>query len=289
MTPLRKRMLEDMQLRGLSIRTQETYVKAIERTAKHIGKSPEKFSDEELRAYFLHLVNEKRVSSSYLTITLSSIKFLFKYSLNREMPIFDFIKSKKRKKKPIVLSIEEVGQFLRSVQNERYRTLFTLIYSCGLRLKEGTHLQIKQIDSFRMMLLVENGKGGRDRYVPLPNRTLTKLRTFWLTHQDPKWLFPSQAKKKGIISPESQPIHSSSVQKAFKLVLKESGIHKPASPHTLRHSWATHLLEAGVSIRQLQLYLGHSSPKTTALYTHLTLKAEKNAADIINEIMAQLP
>ena len=182
-----------------------------------------------------------------------------------------------------------MGQFLRVVQKERYRTLFTLIYSCGLRLKEGTHLQTKHIDSQRMMLLVENGKGGKDRYVPLPNRTLTLLRAFWASHRHPQLLFPSRPRSGQIIHHEGHPIHSSSVQKVFKVALKESGLHKPASLHTLRHSWATHLIEAGVSTRQLQLYLGHSSPQTTALYTHLTPKAELNAADIINSIMDQLP
>lgn len=284
MTPLRKRMLEDMQLRGLAERTQEAYVGAVEKLAHYSGKSPERISDEEIRHYFLYLVNEKKVSSSYLTIALSGLKFLFRHTLEREMPIVTFIKPKKRQKKPVVLSIEEVGQLLKAVRKEKYRTLLTLLYSCGLRLQEGTQLQTHQIDSFRMMLLVANGKGGKDRYVPLPQRTLEKLRSFWRTHQDPKWLFPSPTKKGG-----SRPLQPSTVQRMFKKALKKSPVQKAATPHTLRHSWATHLLEAGVSLRQIQLYLGHRSPQTTAIYTHLTYKANQNAAEVMNHIMNQLP
>lgn len=289
MTPLRKRMLEEMQLRGLAVRTQQTYIRAIARMAKHLEKSPADVADDELRSYFLYLVNEKQVSGSYVTITLSSLKFLYKHTLKRDLPHLEIIRPKKRKKKPVVLSIEEVGHFLKGVQKSRYRTLFTLIYSCGLRLKEATHLQTQQIDSLRMMLRVENGKGGKDRYVPLPHRTLEMLRAFWATHRHPHFLFPSRPRWGQSGHDETKSIHSSTVQRVFKLALKESGVHKPATPHTLRHSYATHLVEAGLSIRQLQLYLGHRSPQTTALYTHLTLKAEKSAIEIINEIMTQLP
>jgi integrase/recombinase XerD len=157
------------------------------------------------------------------------------------------------------------------------------IYSCGLRLKEGVSLQVKDIDSSRMGVHVRQGKGRKDRYVPLPERTLAQLRGYWRPHRHPQWLFPSRG------FGQYGPMDESGVQKAFGLALKESGIHKAASVHTLRHSYATHLLEAGVNLRLIQSYLGHDSLNTTAIYVHLTPQAQVEAALTINQLMANLP
>jgi site-specific recombinase XerD len=162
-----------------------------------------------------------------------------------------------------------------------------VLYSCGLRLQEGTHLRVSQIDSNRMMLHIQGGKGNKDRYVPLPQPTLELLRSYWGTHRHPVWLFPATIPQ-GWTPPQSQAMDNSGVQKAFKAALHSSGIQKAATPHTLRHSYATHLLEAGVNLRLIQSYLGHESLSTTAIYTHLTRTAESVASETIDRLMAPL-
>ena len=288
MTPLRQRMVEDMQLRGLSKKTQEAYVRAVRQLAEHYGKSPDRINEEELRQYFLYLKNEKQVSSSTLNVTLNGIKFFYQHTLRREWPTFDLVRSPREKKLPVVLSVAEVGRILGCLYHPRYRACLTTIYSCGLRLGEGVRLQVRDIDSDRMMVHVRKGKGAKDRYVPLPLPTLKILRQHWSTHRHPRWLFPTSVRTNLPPSAAIRPIHVSSVQRAFKAALQESGVQKPATVHTLRHSYATHLLEAGVNLRIIQAYLGHSSPKTTALYTHLTRKTEDLAAEAINRVMGDL-
>jgi site-specific recombinase XerD len=157
-------------------------------------------------------------------------------------------------------------------------------------LKEGVHLQVNQIDSSRMLLHVRSGKGAKDRYVPLPERTLDLLRQHWVTHRNPVWLFPARGPRgSGLLTTAKAPMSMRGVQRAIKVALKESGVKKRASVHTLRHSWATHLLEAGVDLRIIQSYLGHRSPTTTALYTHLTRKAQVLATEAMNQLTAELP
>ncbi len=286
MTPLRRRMIEDMQLRGLAKRTQETYVCMVRQLAEYYDKSPEQISEEELRQYFLYLELEKQVSSSTCQIALNGIRFLFQQTLGREWPSLNLIRAPLRHKLPVVLSVEEVQRVLGCVRRSPYRVCLSTIYACGLRLQEGVGLQVEQIDSSRMMLHIRQGKGGWDRYVPLPGRTLGLLREHWLSHRNPVWLFPS-VREAGMAT-AGKPMHVSGVQKAFGLARQESGIHKQATVHTLRHSWATHLLEAGVSLRLIQAWLGHRSLATTAIYTHLTIKAETMATEAINELMDEV-
>jgi integrase/recombinase XerD len=288
MTPLRQRMVEDLQLRGLSEKTQDAYVRAVRQLAEHYGKSPDRISEEELRQYLLYLKNDKQVTSSTLNVTLNGIKFFYQYTLRREWPTFDLVRSPREKKLPVVLSAAEVRRILGCLYRPRYRACLTTIYSCGLRLQEGVHLQVRDIDGDRMVVHVRKGKGAKDRYVPLPTPTLKMLRQHWSTHRHPRWLFPASVRMNLPPSAAIRPIHVSSVQKAFKAALQESGVQKPATVHTLRHSYATHLLEAGVNLRIIQAYLGHSSPKTTALYTHLTRKAEDLATEAINRVMGDL-
>lgn len=288
MTQLRQRMIECLQLRGMSERTQEMYVRAVRQLAEHYHKSPDLITEEELRQYFLYIKNVKRYSRSASTIALCGIKFFFQHTLNRDWSTLSFVRAPREKKLPVILSIEEVRRILGCVRLPRYRVCLSTIYSCGLRLQEGTRLQVRDIDSARMMIHLRHGKGGKDRYVPLPERTLEMLRQYWVTHRHPVLIFPAPGRGGIGLSSATEPMPKSSVQGAFRQALKDTGIHKGASVHTLRHSWATHLLEAGVNLRLIQEYLGHSSPATTSVYTHLTLKAEQLGAQAINRIMSDL-
>ncbi len=285
MTALRQKMIEDMQLRGLAERTQQSYVAAVKGLAQYYGKSPAQLKEGELRQYLLYLKNEKKAAASTCNQVLCALKFLYRQTLQQEWPILAFVKPEREKKLPVVLSREEVKQVLGSLRKVHYRVCLGTIYSCGLRLNEGLNLQVKDIDSGRMGLYVRRGKGNKDRYVPLAERTLEQLRGYWKQHRNPVWLFPSRIDGFSATTPMSE----SSVQKAFRAALKESGIVKAASVHTLRHSYATHLLEAGVEIRLIQKYLGHNSLATTYIYIHLTPQVQQEASDTINQLMAELP
>jgi integrase/recombinase XerD len=282
MTPLRQRMIEDMQLRGFSSRTQEAYVYAVRKLAGHYGRSPDRITEEEVRRYFLYLTNEKKVARSTATIVLCGIKFFFEQTLQREWTTLEMVRPKREKKLPAVLSREEVRRVLGGVRNPAYGACLTTIYGCGLRLLEGARLQIPDVDSARMVLHV-HGKGGQDRYVPLAEGTLGMLREHWRRHRSPLWVFPAPVGSgQGY---KDSPVTRSSLQSAFRRALQKSGIRKRAHVHTLRHSYATHLLEAGVNLRLIQAYLGHASPRTTAVYTHLTREVIAGAKDPINRLM----
>jgi len=278
MTALRQRYLEDLQLRGLSPRTQESYVRVVRKLAEHYGKPPDQISEEELRQYLLYLKNEKHAARNTCTLALCSLKFFYQQTLKRDWPVLDFVRPARDRKLPVVFSVEEVQRILGCVRRARYRVCLSTIYACGLRLLEGVQLPVADVDGARMVIHVRHGKGGQDRYVPLPRRTLELLRDYWSSHRDPVWMFPG-------VTPGRGPMCATGVQRAFKAALVESGVHKPASVHTLRHSWATHLLEAGVNLRLIQIYLGHRSPTTTALYTHLTRKSEDLASEAINRLV----
>jgi len=288
MTELRKRMIECLQLRGLSERTQESYVRAVRQLAEHYHKSPDLITEEELRQYFLYLKNVKHHSRPTMTIAICGIKFFFERTLEQQWTTFNLVRPAPEKKLPVILSLAEVRQILGRVRLARYKVCLTTIYSCGLRLQEGTHLQVADIDSARMMIHVRHGKGAKDRYVPLPQRTLEWLRVYWKTHRNPVLLFPAEGRDHIDLAQATEPMSKSSVQDAFHAALKDSGNHKRASVHTLRHSWATHLLEAGVNLRLIQEWLGHSSPATTSVYTHLTVKAEQLGTKAINQLMSDL-
>lgn len=288
MNVLSQKMLEDMQLRGLALRTQESYVAVVRQLARHYHKSPDKIDEEELRQYFLYLKNVKAVSSSTFRMALCGIKFFYEQTLKREWHTLALVRPDKQEKLPVVLSLQEVERILKCVHLERYRVCLATIYACGLRLLEGVRLQVKNIDGERNMLHICSGKGGKDRYMPLPTTSLEMLRHYWRTHRNPEWLFPSPyAHWQGSIS-SNGPMHECGAQRAFGVALKESGIQKDASVHTLRHSYATHLLEAGVDLRTIQLYLGHASITTTTIYLHLTSVTHAQSSDKINEMLAGL-
>jgi integrase/recombinase XerD len=288
MTELRKRMIECLQLRGLSERTQEAYVRAVRQLSEHYHKSPDLISEEELRQYFLYLKSVKHSSRPTMTIAICGIRFCFQQTLKRQWSLFGVVRPAPEHKLPVILSGAEVRQLLSLVRLLRYKVCISTIYSCGLRLQEGTNLHVSDIDSARMMIHVRHGKGAKDRYLPLPQRTLALLRQYWLTHRNPTLLFPAEGRKHCDLAKATEPLSRSSVQKAFHAALKQSRLNKHASVHTLRHSWATHLLEAGVNLRLIQEWLGHASPATTSVYTHLTQKAEQLGAQTIDQLMRDL-
>ena len=281
MSILSQKMETDMQLHGLSAQTQEAYVRAVRQLANHYQRSPDRIIEEELRQYFLYLKSTRCVSNSTFRIALCGIKFFYEQTLQRTWHTLQLVRPAKENKLPVVLSFEEVRQILSCVRHERYRVCLSTIYACGLRLQEGTQLQVAEIDGARKMLHILQGKGNRDRYVPLPDTVLARLRRFWGTHRNRTWLFPSMMRM-------DQPLSGSGVQRAFHLALEQSGVHKHATVHTPRHSYATHLLESGTDLRVIQAYLGHSSPATTALYTHLTTAINTQSANRINEMMVGL-
>lgn len=287
MSELRQRTLEEMQLRRYAVKTQDAYLHWLREIAKYYHKSPDQISREEVRSWFVYLTNERKLSRSSVTCALCALKFFYEGVLQQEWAEFHLPRPKAEKKLPVVLSLEEVQRLLAAVQMPRYRVCLSLLYSCGLRLNEGTHLRVSQIDSSRKLLHIQEAKGNKDRYVPLPQPTLEMLRSFWSTHRHPVWIFPATIPQ-GWTAPQSQPMDESGVQKAFKAALQKSGIQKAATPHTLRHSYATHLLEAGLNLRQIQSYLGHASPQTTAIYTHLTQSSETIALDTISRLVEKV-
>lgn len=285
---LRQRFIDDLQLQGMSERTQQAYVRAVRQLAEHVQKSPADISEEDLRHYFLHVKNVKHWSRATMTQSICGIKFFFEQTLQRDWTTLHIVRPAKEKRLPVILTREEVRRILSAIRLLRYRACLTTIYACGLRLKEGTHLQVADIDSSRMFVHVRLGKGGKDRYVPLPQSTLELLRQYWKAHRNPVWLFPATGRGGIHEGQATEPTSHTNIQAAFRAALKETGITKKASVHTLRHSYATHLLEAGVNLRQIQVYLGHNSVQTTSFYTHLTMISKTQACQAINDLMQDL-
>ena len=283
-----RRLIDDLQLRGMSQTTINLYVRAVLQLAKHYQKPPNSVSEEELRQYFLYNKNIRKWSRTASTISLCGIKFFFTHTLKRKWTTLKFVRPEKQKTLPVVLSLDEVRKILNLVQFPHHKACLTVMYSLGLRLQEGTHLQIPDIDSNRMFVHIHRGKGNKDRYVPLPFRTLQILRDFWKTHRNPVWLFPAPGRGGRGMPKASTSIPISSIQIAFKEAKNKAGITKKVSVHHLRHSYATHLLEAGVDLRFVQEYLGHEDPKTTLIYTRLINRALPDPVALINKVMAGL-
>ncbi len=263
MTPLRQRMIEDMQLRNLSPRTIEAYVYHVASFAKHFGRSPERLGADEVRRYQLYLVQEKKASWSSFNQAVCALRFLYKVTCPQPFAVEHIAYGKRPKRLPTVLSRAEVTRLLECIPTLKHRVLVMTAYATGLRLSELTHLEVGDIDSSRMLVRVRQGKGQKDRVVPLSRRLLDELRVYWRAARPRRLLFPGR-------QPE-RPVHDTLVQKTIKAAARRAGIAKNVSPHVLRHSFATHLLEAGTDLRTLQRILGHSSLSTTAIYTHVTL------------------
>ena len=236
MDKLIERMIEDMKLNGLSVRTQETYSYRAGKMLKYFNKHPLEITNEEMRDYFLYMNNEKKYSRKTMTLELCGIKFFYEKTLNKSFDVFNLIRPPRSNKLPVVLSREEVKKILTNIRALRHRACLSLIYSCGLRLKEGVGLKVNQVDSRRMLIHIRDAKAGSERYVPLPESTLKILRAHYRTHRNPVFVFPAPGRGGRSEPVSTQPLPDSSIQTVFKKSLRETGINKDASVHTLRHS-----------------------------------------------------
>ncbi len=264
MKTLKQRMKDDLQLRGLSPRTQKMYLFHVTCFARHFMKLPDKMGEKEVKEYLLHLINDRRVSYSTLAQSYSALKFIYEVTLNHPWEVERIPYPKTPWRLPVVLDRTEIAAFFSAAASLKYRTIFMMTYSAGLRLNEVIHLKEEDIDSARMTVRIQQGKGGRDRYSLLSKVALEELTSYINHYRPPVWLFPG--------ANQNRPISPTSIQKMFRIIKDSAGITKPASVHTLRHSFATHLLEAGCDLHRVQLLLGHKSPTTTATYLHVSQK-----------------
>lgn len=262
MTSLRQRMIEDMQIRNLSKCTQDSYVRQVSLFARHFKKSPELLGPEQIRAYQIYLMNEKKLAPISILVAISALRFLYAVTLKKDWSFKDILPlPKKPQTLPIVLSPEEVIQFLARVTSRKHRAILTVCYAAGLRISEAVALTAPAIDSQRMVLRVEQGKGQKDRYVMLSPKLLEILRDWWRVERPDHWLFPGD-KPGWHITTNAVALQCRHVQRTCK-------ISKPITPHSLRHAFAVHLLESGTDIRTIQLLLGHRSLATTAKYLRI--------------------
>lgn len=259
MTSLRQRMTEDMQVRNLALNTQSSYLQQVSQFARYFKRSPEQLGPEEIRAYQVYLTNERKLAPGSVLIAVAALRFLYKVSLKREWPFDEVIPApKKPQKLPVILSPVEVLQCLDSVGSRKHRAILTTCYAAGLRISEAVCLRPADIDSKRMVIRVDQGKGQKDRYVMLSPKLLITLREWWRVARPRHWLFPGDRPGKHI----SKDAVEQACQKAHRLCR----IPKPFTPHCLRHAFAVHLLEQGTDVRTIQLLLGHRSLATTARY-----------------------
>ena len=262
MGKLRERMNQEMALRDLSARTRQAYLFWVEDLVRYMGCSPDKAGAEEIRGYLQYLISERQVSSSTCRQAYSALKFFYEQVLLRDWSPMSIPRARRSKRLPVVLSPLEVRRLLDAVDQPKLRMVLTTIYSAGLRLSEAVHLKVTDIDSARMSIRVDQGKGKKDRYTILAEQTLWQLRDYWRMYRPVDWLFPGRD--------ASCPVHISTVQRVFKKARYKAGIGKPCSVHTLRHSFATHLLESGTDLYYIQRLLGHESAKTTTVYLHVS-------------------
>ncbi len=280
-----QKSMRALQLAGMSKRTQECYTRSVRMLVDFYGKTPDLINELQLQDYFLHRKNVDKWSPATMRICYSGIKFFFINVLKRQWHTLELVHAKRERRLPTVLSTKEIRSILNTVKTPQNKAYLTTVYSCGLRLHEALNLQVSDIDSDRMRIHVHRGKGAKDRYVPLPESTLVTLRNYWKIHRNPLFLFPRLGRS-GKEGPSATiPMNKSSVQGALRRVLKQLDLKKRISVHTLRHSYATHLLEAGVNIRRIQQYLGHSSLSSTLIYLHLTTQGHQRAYGIINDLM----
>ena len=266
MTELRRRMDEDMIVRGLAVRTRETYLAAVTGLARFYHRSPDQISDEEVQAYLLHLIRDRQRSWNTCHIVVHGFRFLYHTTLKRDRTTFSIPSMRQPGKLPAILSRDEVERLIAHASNLKYRTMLLTTYAAGLRLNETLHLRVSDIDSARLTIRVEQGKGGQDRYTVLSGRLLTALRDYWKRARPSTWLFPS--------SETGRPLDPSALQRAYQTAKVRAGITKPGGIHGLRHAFATHLLEAGVDLHTIQRLLGHRHISTTTRYLQLTRHTE---------------
>jgi len=253
-----------LELKNYSSKTRSCYLASVKSFALHFHRSPAELADQEIREYLHYLIQEKKVSQSAVSQAYSALKFFYETTLKRDWNGFRIPRVKMGKKLPVVLSLQEIQAIFSATRNLKHRAILMTTYSAGLRVSEVVHLKVSDIDSQRMVIRVQQGKGEKDRYTLLAQRTLEVLRDYWREYRPKDWLFPGQ--------PAKGSLSVSAVQRVFWKVLDQAGIKKPATVHTLRHSFATHLLEAGTDLYHIQQLLGHTTPKTTTIYLHLSRK-----------------
>jgi len=278
----RESMSEDMRLRDLRPRTLEAYLLATRLFLECIGKPPEELTEADIRGYILHLRDDKRQAPSSINIAICALRFFFNFTLQRDYEVFALLRVNRPRTLPVVLSRAEVKRLLGAVEHPVRRMALTTIYALGLRLGEGLHLQSSHIDSARQMVWVRNGKGAKDRRVPLPKPLLHKLRQYW-KHERPASTLPLL-----FVSSEGKPIHETTLQKTFTAAQEELNLPRRATIHTLRHSCATHLVEHGISLRTIQDVLGHKSLHTTEVYMHVTVPGTERLQAVLDQLMADL-
>lgn len=266
MTELRRRMEDDMVARGFAARTRESYLWAVTGLARFYRRSPDQISEDAVQAYLVHLLRERQLSSSTCNVVVGGLRFFYQTTLKRARTTFDIPWSRQPGTLPVILSRGEVARVLAHVTNPKHRTMLLTTYAAGLRLNEVLHLRVADIDSGRMTIRVEQGKGSQDRYTVLSPHLLAALRDYW-KHAHPRtWLFPSEA--------TGEPLPATALQRAYHLAKHRAGITKPGGIHGLRHAFATHLLEGGVDLHTIQRLLGHGHLSTTTRYFQLTRHTE---------------
>jgi len=281
-----QKSMRALQLAGMSESTQEAYTRSVRQLVDFYGKTPDKIDEKELEDYFLHRQHEDKWSPATLRIAYSGIKFFFVNILKQDLHLFKYLNAKRESRLPCILSREEVYKTLAKVKTFQNYTYLSTVYACGLRLSESLALQISDIDATRRMIHVHRGKGAKDRFVPLPENTLNLLRRYWATHRNSVLIFPALGRNGQKGATAKKPMAITSVQGAFRRARYAAGITKRhVSVHTLRHCYATHLLEEGVNPRVVQKYMGHSSLETTMAYFHLTQKGLESAYELINGLM----
>jgi integrase/recombinase XerD len=280
MTPLRQRFIDDLRLRNYAKRTIDTYVSQVAAFARHFGRSPELLGADEVRAYQLHLL-ERRVSWSSFNQAVCALRFLYRTTLGRPEQLAMIPYGKRPKKLPSVLSPDEVLRLLDAAPPPRDRVLLQVAYGCGLRLNDLLHLRVTDIDSARMVIHIRQGKGAKDRLVPLSLRLLQELRAYWLACRPRTWLFPGQT--------ADGTLTASNIQRRFGRLVKQVGLNKHCSMHTLRHSYATHLLEAGVDVLTLKALMGHASLQTTARYLHVSTQRLHQTPSLLDLLVLPRP
>lgn len=284
-----KSFADDLKLLPIGPRTEQAYYACVRQLGEFHGKSPDLLCPEDIRAYCIHLKSHKKVARQTSTQAICAIKIFWEKTLRRLWPHeLELARANPQFKLPVVLSVSEVRRILAAVPALDHRVCLITLYSCGLRLGEGLGLQVRDIDAERMLLHIRAGKGNRDRYVPLPRRTLLLLREQWKSHRHPVLIFPGKGHGGLGAATATEPMCRSTLQRAFRLALEASGVKKAAHPHTLRHSYATHLLEKGENLRQIQVNLGHRSPVATVIYTHLTSLCQTQHQKRLDDFMDDL-
>lgn len=287
------RMSEDLHLGGMSERTHAGYLRAVRKLADYCQMSPDKITEDQLRRFFLHMKNELNYAYGTLRVAFSGIKFFYTRTCKRAWRTLQQMKLQNVKSLPEVITRKQVLQIVTAANTPRMAVYFWTVYTLGLRMQEGLNLQVGDIDSERGLVHVHRGKGAKDRYIPLPTSTLQLLRRYWATHRHRRLLFPADGREHALHkralskngpSTTTTSMSATAVQGAIKKITERIDFGKKVSLHTLRHSYATHLLEAGVSLKAIQKYLGHSSLQTTMVYLHLTETAEVDARQKIEQM-----